>query len=846
MERTRRHLAIWSIILLSLVWLSGCSSDTDASDIADELSDRLTDALDFEDGVVEDGEPPEGESGEEIPQIDDIDGTDLRLGAAFAFSLQSGFAAMEDVSRAIVWVKGASKYIVVQGGLSQGIFELFGRLTADAELRGKPFELHFALQTENGITGQYQTYEITVLDEDPQQASVGSDIEALVIENEDEFESGRPNGKGGSEMPQIAEVAGPESLWAGASFELSLSSDFEGDVRSVIVSTPGNVAYKRIPASLTEGVVHLKGQLSDKLEIGDQWTFLLALEGDSGAGLYRSWSLVVVEPPAVSDGDQEIDGDVVIDGDKVVDGDVETDGDVIIDGDVEADGDVVIDGDTDADGDFVVDGDDEIDGDQVIDGDVETDGDIVTDGDLDEEKAEEDPDEEEESDTVTTPPIPIWANGYGSSGSNDLSKAVAIAPDGSTYFLGDFDSTLQIDGTQYTSAGLQDLILIKLKPNGDPDWVKQFGSTGTENGVDLTVDSMGNLILTGTFTSGFSFTADTTGYVQSNGGLDIYLAKFEADGTFTWAKSFGGTDFDGIQDVATDSADNIYITGQYKGTINFGTTVNSEMTSHGGNDIYLAKFNSSGDLQWSKGYGNSGSYQDGMALALDGTESVILGGYFSGDMDVGGNTLPEEGLYDIFVAKYATDTGRHIWSHVYGDADDEMLNGVAVGQNGQVIVTGYFNGTITFDDTLTSTGGADLFYAVLDSDGSALSSRQYGDGSNQFGGPVHTDSQNRIIWAGGFSGTLDFGLDSPMVSPGGSDIFLVLFEADGSIAWGKAFGNTSTNTLSSLALGGEQRIAIGGIYQGWIEFVPGQGLPIYGNRDMFAATFRYPPTANTP
>ncbi len=329
----RSSLRLFLSLALLPILVFACSSDSDDEEITAELEDLFTDALNFEGGTVKDGTPPEGQSGADAPQLSAVQGDTLRLGAPFAFSLASDFAEAENVTKAVVFVKGSAKYIEVDAGLAAGTAELFGRLQAETDLRGKAFTLEFALQTADGHTGEYRSLEVSVADEDAQELTMGEEIILLTSVGETSHESGRPEGRAGADVPQILSLSGPATLAAGETFMLSLETAYTGKVSAVLLTTPGNAAYKELPATLSEGHVMVGGELADASE-GERLTFLFALTNESGAGLYRSWSFTVGS--GVADGDADGDADNAVDGDtdNAVDGDTDN----AVDGDEESTG----------------------------------------------------------------------------------------------------------------------------------------------------------------------------------------------------------------------------------------------------------------------------------------------------------------------------------------------------------------------------------------------------------------------------------------------------------------------------------------------------------------------------
>jgi uncharacterized protein (AIM24 family) len=187
------------------------------------------------------------------------------------------------------------------------------------------------------------------------------------------------------------------------------------------------------------------------------------------------------------------------------------------------------------------------------------------------------------------------------------------------------------------------------------------------------------------------------------GYLDGFVAKFSgANGTHVWSKRFGGTGQDETVDgVAVDGSGNVVVTGRFQGSVNFG---GAGLTSAGGQDVFLAKYSSSGTHLWSKRFG--GTLGDrGNSVAVDGNGNVVVTGTFSGSIDFGGGALTSSGTQDLFLAKFS-GTGGHLWSKRFGGSSSyDVGTGVAVDDSDNVLVTGCFMGTADFGKGCEQRGG---------------------------------------------------------------------------------------------------------------------------------------------
>src|SRR5262245_54871701 len=130
-----------------------------------------------------------------------------------------------------------------------------------------------------------------------------------------------------------------------------------------------------------------------------------------------------------------------------------------------------------------------------------------------------------------------------------------------------------------------------------------------------------------------------------------------------WSQRFGAARFDGARSVVKDASGNVFITGYFSDTINFG---GGDLHTGMFSDIFLAKFNAAGVHQWSRGFGD-GQFNDvGLSVATDASGNVIVTGTFEGTVNFGGGNLTSAGSDDIFVAKFNA-AGVHQWSQRFGD-----------------------------------------------------------------------------------------------------------------------------------------------------------------------------------
>jgi hypothetical protein len=152
------------------------------------------------------------------------------------------------------------------------------------------------------------------------------------------------------------------------------------------------------------------------------------------------------------------------------------------------------------------------------------------------------------------------------------------------------------------------------------------------------------------------------GTLTSAGEQDIFLAKFDGNGTHLWSQRFGDADDQWCYSVASDPSGNVVVTGFFYGTVDFGGGL---LTSAGLEDIFLAKFDANGTHLWSQRFGDAVDYQEGFSVASDPSGNVVMTGFFEGTVDFGGGTLFS--LYnDIFLVKFGSTVGVEEKSSDFG------------------------------------------------------------------------------------------------------------------------------------------------------------------------------------
>lgn len=409
-----------------------------------------------------------------------------------------------------------------------------------------------------------------------------------------------------------------------------------------------------------------------------------------------------------------------------------------------------------------------------------------------------------------------WAQGAGDN-SYDYAYSVTVNASGNSYVAGYFNTSITF-GTSYTltSNGSTDLYIVNFDPNGNVIWAEGTGGSGDDRAYSVATDASGNCFMAGCFKSP-SVSFDTFNLTNAGGNTyDVFLAKYDANGSVIWAKGAGGTGDDRAWAVAVDKYGNIYLTGYFvSSSISFDTFT---LTNSGGVDIFTVKFSQEGAVQWAKSAAGS-DWDFGTAIAADEYANCYLTGYFRGsDITFGTVTLTNSNssFYDMCLVKYGPD-GTVLWAKSAGGSGEDVGSAVAVNGAGDCFVVGYFkSSTMTFGNTtLTNAGTAeDMYLAKYDPDGTLVWANSAGGTQGDVFSGVTVDSLGNICVTGYFkSPAMTFGTSTlTNAAEGLADIFLGIYDQSGSPRWAKSAGGTGDDYAVSVTVDSSRSCFLAGYF----------------------------------
>ena len=255
-----------------------------------------------------------------------------------------------------------------------------------------------------------------------------------------------------------------------------------------------------------------------------------------------------------------------------------------------------------------------------------------------------------------------WQRVLATTGSDSDCKSVAVDSSGNLYAIG------------YPVISAK-CIIAKYNTSGTLQWQRTLDGTGNDYGFGIAVDGSSNVYINGITSSG-------------SGGTDFLIAKYNSSGTIQWQRSLGGTNYEYGRRVAVDSSGNIYVCGKWKD----GSDDNA----------MIAKYNSSGTIQWQRSLQESAGQEQFEGIAVDNSGRAYVIGYTS-SYTAGSN--------DILIARYTT-SGALNWQRILGGTGNDRCDGagIAVDNSGSI----YFIG----ETTSSGPGTVNIIFGKLPDDGS--------------------------------------------------------------------------------------------------------------------------------
>ena len=374
----------------------------------------------------------------------------------------------------------------------------------------------------------------------------------------------------------------------------------------------------------------------------------------------------------------------------------------------------------------------------------------------------------------------IWDKTIGGSGNDNL-KSIIQTSDGGYALIGESFSNISFEKTE-NSRGQSDFWLVKLDKEGNIQWDKTIGGSGTEY-IDYIVQTVdGGYVLAGSSDSNASGEKSE----NSRGFVDYWIVRLDANGKKVWDKTIGGYSYDWCSPFALTKDGGIIVGGFSLSNISGEKTENSR----GGSDYWLVKLDSKGNIQWDKTIGGSADeWCHGLYQSADG--GYIIGGSSMSGIS-GEKTDYNRGGADYWVVKI--DKKRNVqWDKTIGGSSDDWCNNMIQTKAGGSAIFGGSLSPTSGDKSEFSRGGADYWLVNLDPEGQLLWEKTIGGYYDDWGDAVAEPEKNTFL-IGGLSYS-PIGADKQEFARDNGDYWVVVLKYDR-----RSSPKDSTSKLASMPL----------------------------------------------
>lgn len=442
-----------------------------------------------------------------------------------------------------------------------------------------------------------------------------------------------------------------------------------------------------------------------------------------------------------------------------------------------------------------------------------------------------------------------WVKNYGPTNptSQVFSNSITLDSLENVYTVGSFTGTMDFDPGpatfSLTAAGIRNPFITKFDSAGNFIWAKAFSASVSALGLEVSVDPLGNVFVSGQFFSTTDFDPGSSTYTLTASGIgEHYICKLDAAGNFIWVKTFKlqGTSF--FMDIVCDGVGGVYAGAVFNSSVDVdpgpAATLYTTASSFD-EDSYLLRLNSAGNLQWSAHIGSTTADDIITVLSKDVQGAVYAAGYFQGTVDFdpgpGIHTLTSAGVNSFLIK--LNSSGSLIRAQMIGSAlgpGGLFIKSLDVNNTG-IYYMGNFGGNVCdFDPgpstyTLAAINNIGEFVSRLDTMGNFVYVTDYSGTSIDLMS-ISADTLGNAYLTGFFTSSSDFDRGAgvySITSVGGNDIFVTKIDLSGTFGWAVSAGGNTNEVGSKLASSKAGITYITGNYtSNSLDFDPGSGTAL--------------------
>lgn len=311
----------------------------------------------------------------------------------------------------------------------------------------------------------------------------------------------------------------------------------------------------------------------------------------------------------------------------------------------------------------------------------------------------------------------------------------------------------------------------------------------------------------------------------------INLLNIENSPEFNWAKTLKGpSEEDEIDAVTSDIEGNVYISGKFENSLTIEGQ-NDAILSNGMADIMLVKYDKNGQWEWTKQFGST--LEDNIFDAeCDNQGNVVISGYFQGTVEFGDFTLTSQGGFDMVVAKINSE-GNVLWAKNYGGTGHDGGNEITIGIDNKILVGAQSNGTF---EGIANTGSQDAYLLSLDENGNIEWIQAIKGGGIARAKAIEVDNLGNVYIGGDFLNNTyieNNGVTIEFEEFGDRDAYLASFTANGLYRWSKSWGNDGVDFCKGIVITSQNELYAVGQFQQIVSFNEDTLTSVNGSKDLF-------------
>ena len=410
-----------------------------------------------------------------------------------------------------------------------------------------------------------------------------------------------------------------------------------------------------------------------------------------------------------------------------------------------------------------------------------------------------------------------WAVSAGDGSNVDQCYGIATDSQGNVYWAGSVRGTSEFGCGTVTTGSNTAGVLAKYDTAGNCQWVRSVLVTFDDAlAYDIAIDAEDRIYITGSYNGSAVFSDDVT--LDSYVGDDIFVARYDVDGTCLWARRAGSSSNDEARGIAVSPEGDVFITGFVGG---FNVRFESlQITNNGQRQIFLASYDSTGTLNWAKLSTGIGQSKSARSISIANDRLFVTGqfSFAAGEFDgLPISTTSNSGK--AFVMACDLD-GNALWANSYGSGDHEGM-GISADTLGNVFMVGRLWGSLFLpEDTLVSVSSNDDFMILkFDANGNLQWGKSTGSTQRDLSWSVAADGQGNAYVAVQFLNTVDF-FGTFLSSAGGEDMAIMKIDGDGEVVWAERAGGNQRDVPLCIHRQAEapHRIYFGGYYWGIVTY----------------------------